>query len=198
MQKQKQTTTENVGEPVWDERQQGPVVAIRILPHGEPIVLDAFVGPNGPERVLTVGRNPENNIIAQTNDKNKDKSVSWLHCLLIREGNRVFVKDAGELNTPRKKTSNGTWVDTVQVKGTHTEELRAGQILWCGKVRLLACNGALEECPANITATDLAGFLESASETYGKSERTGDALGVAGRTLRDWARTGRFRSKRKP
>ncbi len=177
--------TKTARELLPDELQRGPVVAFRQLPKEKPTRLDDIVGPEGPERVVTIGASPHNDITIV------HESVSWVHCVLYRDGEVVRVVDGAPLEG--RKSYNGTWIDGTRVRGNPTE-IYAGQILRIGRAKLLACNDKLEQCPANVIATHLDGFCREAVDVYGTVPRAGRAIGIAVRTL--YRRLARPRSER--
>ncbi len=191
----RQRKTSTASEPLPPQSHRGAVVAFRIIPDGDPIWLDEVIGPSGPEKVITVGAGPSCDITIETGKKSDDDTVSWCHCLLHRRGDVVLVEDAGILNGP-DKTRNGTWIDTVRLRENQREEIRPGQVLYLGRVRLLACNDNPEECLPNITANDIDGFCSAAVKVYGTVRDASDGIGPSERSIRRWRKDGRWRRKK--
>jgi hypothetical protein len=105
----------------------------RALTQAEPVLL---WGPGQGEHevtavpmgVLTLGRSPNNDVVVGWDDQ-----VDLVHCMLRREGERVYLRDAD--------SSSGTWVDGERVE---TEQaLRGGERIVIGETELRFENQAV-------------------------------------------------------
>lgn len=162
-----------------------PVTSIRILPDGEPKMLDHFrlhdTPEDEPKRRVTIGRSMYCDIVVA------DPCVSSLHTFLFRKGDRVFLVDAGSKN---RVLVNGVRVHRGSV------ELFSGSVITVGSVQLLACGRAGAEQQACIPARDVDTYLRSATELYGSQRKAARILRIARSTLARWLAWGRFATKR--
>ncbi len=160
-----------------DERQQGPVIAVRALPDGQLYRLSQFRGTMA-ERLITVGSSPDADIIV------KVRGVSAVHCLLLpRDGETLWIEDY--------ESRYGTRVGRTRV-GSEAVEVFPGQLIKLGrKGQLLVCGALLEQCPADLVATDVNTLAKQAYRRYGTYKRAAHMIGVSVRTIRRWITEGR-------
>ncbi len=181
---QPRTTTVKRRDPT-DPRQAGEVVAVRMLPDGDPIRLDSISDPASgtPDRTITVGSLTTSDIHIP---KTEDKGVSDLHFLIHRDNGHTRIQD---------RSKNGTWIGR---SGLHraTIDVFPGQVVEFGKgSQLLLCNELLEQCPADVIAATMDEFCKNARSRYGTISKVARFVGVPYYTLRDWYRNRRWAQK---
>jgi pSer/pThr/pTyr-binding forkhead associated (FHA) protein len=147
----------------------GPVVGVRILPHGRSFAFDSFRIEGSPKRILVIGADPGCDMVID------DDTVSGLHCLLERHGARVLVHDC--------QSRNGTRVNGVSVQ---EGELTPGTLLTLGRVSLVACGSDAHSRRVTLPAASLDEFLRTAVDAYGSLRAAAEALGLPYSTLRGW------------
>jgi hypothetical protein len=147
-----------------------PVVGLRLLPHGPSYALDDFQIEGQVKRILVIGADVCCDVII------KQATVSRLHCLLERHGDRVLVHDC--------RSKNGTWVNGVAVQDG---ELAAGSLLMLGQVSLVAYGRQdTQRSRVTLPAASLDEFLRTAVEAHGSLRGAAEALGLPYSTLRGW------------
>ena len=161
-----------------DPLQAGEIVAVRVLPNGNPICLDDIRDPRtGQQDIsITIGAGPDVDIRVR---KEVDAGVSELHCLLYRDGGQTFAED---------DSKNGTWIGRSRIRRARVEVF-PGQVLEIGeRTDILLCNEHLSNCPADIIATTLDGFRHAARMRYGALATVARFINVPFETLRRWYR----------
>ncbi len=169
-----------------DPDQFGEVVAVRLLPNGDPIRLDSLCEPRTavPERTITIGSRRTSNIVIR---KEEDRGVSSLHFVLHRDDGRTRLED---------RSKNGTWIGRAWIRNNEVDVF-PGQVVDFGRhTQLLLCNEMLEKCPANLLATTLDGFCEVAKIRYRRLGIVSFFIGVPYATLKKWFRSRRWAKKR--
>lgn len=176
------TTLEYQHGPVDD-----PVQALGILKSQTLYRLDDFRCEDQPKRLITIGSAPFRDIVPEDSTF-APSGVSRLHCLLVRENDRVFVWD--------HKSKNGTRINGVRIG--EVAELRSGNVLTIGRVTFLACGQAGLDQAIDITAPNLDVYFRTAIDTYGTQEKAANALGLWQGTLSRWLKGRRFAQQAQP
>lgn len=146
-----------------------PVTGLRLLPHGPYYDLDAFRVEDRRKRILVIGAEIGCDLVFD------DETVSGLHCLLERHGDRVWVHDCD--------SKNGTRLNGVAVQ---VGELTPGASLVLGRVHLVAYGEGLPRNRVTLPAANLDEFLHSAVDAHGSLRGAAEALGLPYSTLRGW------------
>ncbi len=150
-----------------DPRQCGEVVALRLLPLGQPIILDTLCDSDNraPKETILIGTSPDADI--QLKKKRKD-GLSRTHCLIHRSGVVMRVEDTSK---------HGTYIARTRILKSQVEVF-PGQVLELGRsTQLLLCNDALAACPADIIASNVDAFYQGASRRYRFVSRITAAIG---------------------
>lgn len=161
--------TSTVQLPLQRGLQQGPVVGLRVLPHGRRFAFDSFCIEGFPKRILVIGAAPGCDMVID------DATVSGLHCLLERHGERVLVHDC--------QSKNGTRVNGVRVQ---EGELTPGTLLTLGRISLVACGPDAHWRRVTLAAASHDEFLRTAVAAHGSLRAAAEALGLPYSTLRGW------------
>lgn len=147
-----------------------PVMGLRILPHGPVFAFDNFRMEGSTKRILVIGADIGCDIAID------DETVSGLHCLLERHGDRVLVHDC--------ESKNGTRVNGVALQAG---ELKPGSLLTLGRVSLVAFGPDMQQRPrVTLAAATLDEFLRIAVTAHGSLRAAAEALGLPYSTLRGW------------
>lgn len=146
-----------------------PVTGLRLLPHGPVFDLDTYRVEGKRKRILVIGAEIGCDLIFD------DDTVSALHCLLQRHGDRIWVHDCD--------SKNGTRLNGVAVQ---VGELTPGASLVLGRVHLVACGEGVPRNRVTLPATNLDEFLHSAVDAHGSLRGAAEALGLPYSTLRGW------------
>jgi pSer/pThr/pTyr-binding forkhead associated (FHA) protein len=147
-----------------------PVMGLRVLPHGPVFAFDTFRMEGNTKRILVIGADIGCDVAIH------DETVSGLHCLLERHGDRVLVHDC--------ESKNGTRVNGVALKAG---ELRPGSLLTLGRVSLVAYGPDMQQRPrVTLAAASLDEFLRFAVNVHGSLRAAAEALGLPYSTLRGW------------
>jgi hypothetical protein len=159
------TLIDRRGQPYVD----APVTGLRLLPHGMSFDFDAFQIENKHKRILVIGAEIGCDIVFD------DETVSGLHCLLERHGDRIWVHDCD--------SKNGTRVNGVTVQ---VGELTPGTSLGLGRINLVAYGEGVPRNRVTLPAANLDEFLHSAVDAHGSLRGAAEALGLPYSTLRGW------------
>jgi hypothetical protein len=151
------------------QRVDVPVVGLRVLPHGPVFAFESFQMEGSPKRILVIGAAIACDIVID------DETVSGLHCLLERHGERVLVHDC--------QSKNGTRVNGVALQEA---ELTPGSLLTLGRVNLVAYGPDAQRPRVTLAATSLDEFLHTAVKAHGSLRSAAEALGLPYSTLRGW------------
>lgn len=146
-----------------------PVVGLRVLPHGTVFAFDSYQIEGSAKRILVIGADIGCDLIID------DETVSGLHCLLERHGERVLVHDC--------QSKNGTLVNGVALQ---EGELTPGSLLTLGRVSLVAYGPEAQRPRVTLAATTLDEFLQIAVKAHGSLRAAAEALGLPYSTLRGW------------
>jgi Inner membrane component of T3SS, cytoplasmic domain len=146
-----------------------PVVGLRVLPHGPVFAFESFQMEGNAKRILVIGAAVGCDILLD------DATVSGLHCLLERHGERVLVHDC--------QSKNGTRVNGVALQ---EGELTPGSLLTVGRVSLVAYGPDALRPRVTLAATSLDEFLQTAVKAHGSLRSAAEALGLPYSTLRGW------------
>jgi hypothetical protein len=146
-----------------------PVVGLRVLPHGPAFAFDSFKMEGNTKRILVIGADMGCDVVID------DETVSGLHCLLERHGERVLVHDC--------QSKNGTRVNGVALQ---EGELTPGSLLTLGRVSLVAYGPDTQRRRVTLPAASLDEFLRTAVKAYGSLRAAAEALGLPYSTLRGW------------
>lgn len=145
-----------------------PVVGLRVLPHGPSFPFDAYKIEGSAKRILVIGADPGCDLVIE------DETVSGLHCLLERHGDRVLVLDC--------ESKNSTRVNGVALQ---SGELTPGSLLTLGRINLVAY-AAAQQPRVTLPAASLNEFLRTAVKAHGSLRAAAEALGLPYSTLRGW------------
>jgi hypothetical protein len=151
------------------QRADVPVVGLRVLPHGPVFAFESYQMEGVPKRILVIGAALACDIVID------DETVSGLHCLLERHGERVLVHDC--------QSKNGTRVNGVALQEA---ELTPGSLLTLGRVNLVAYGPDAQRPRVTLAATSLDEFLHTAVKAHGSLRSAAEALGLPYSTLRGW------------
>lgn len=146
-----------------------PVVGLRVLPHGPAFAFDSFTMEGNAKRILVIGADVGCDVVID------DDTVSGLHCLLERHGDRVLVHDC--------QSKNGTRVNGVVLQEA---ELTPGSLLTLGRVSLVAYGAEAQRPRVTLPAASLNEFLRTAVKAHGSLRAAAEALGLPYSTLRGW------------
>lgn len=151
------------------QRVDVPVVGLRVLPHGRVFALNSFRLEGNAKRILVIGADLGCDVVID------DDTVSGLHCLLERHGERVLVHDC--------QSKNGTRVNGVTLQ---EGELTPGSLLTLGRVSLVAYGPDAQRPRVTLAAASLDEFLRTAVNAHGSLRAAAEALGLPYSTLRGW------------
>lgn len=146
-----------------------PVMGLRVLPHGPAFAFDSFTMEGNTKRILVIGADVGCDLVID------DETVSGLHCLLERHGDRVLVHDC--------QSKNGTRVNGVVLQEA---ELTPGSLLTLGRVSLVAYGPEAQRPRVTLPAASLNEFLRTAVKAHGSLRAAAEALGLPYSTLRGW------------
>lgn len=146
------------------------ILGLHQLPDGPTYPFDAFREEGKPKRLLTLGANPNADIVLDA-----DKSISWSQCLIERSEDGVQVIDCA--------STNGTELNGIAVqRGT----LRLGSVLTLGETSLVAYGPEGVDARVSIVIASMYSVVHKAKGLHGTLRGAARALGIPPTTLGDW------------